>query len=116
MSEAQQHRAPLGVDDDLALLTEQIEALTALAGRDDVGENEIYDVSIRWGAALAGRLPRLVHYSVRGMLNEADEASFQAVCADLRGLAGVIDRYRLAQPVFADAPPAKSKRFGGRAG
>jgi hypothetical protein len=110
MSAAQEHPVPVSIDDDVELLTEQIEALKTLGEQDEVGENRIYDFSIRWGTALAGRLPRLVHYSSLGLLDEADESRFRALCTELRGLSDLIARFELAQPVFTDSPPAKAKR------
>jgi hypothetical protein len=102
--------APITIDDDVEWLTEQIQALKKLGQKDEVSDGEKYDFSIRWGTALAGRLPRLVHYSSRGLLDEADERRFQALCDELRGLSDLIDRIGLAQPVFSDAPPGKVKR------
>jgi hypothetical protein len=110
MSAAQEHPVPISIDDDVELLTEQIEALKALGEQDEVGENRIYDFSIRWGTALAGRLPRLVHYSSLGLLDEPDESRFRALCTELRGLSNLIARFKLAQPDFTDSPPAKAKR------
>ena len=80
MSASPRHPAPISIDDDVSLLTEQIEALKALGEQDAVSENQIYDFGIRWGTALAGRLPRLVHYSSLGLLDEADESRFRALC------------------------------------
>lgn len=40
---------PLGVDDDLELLTGQIEALKELGRCDEVDDGQTYDFSIRWG-------------------------------------------------------------------
>jgi hypothetical protein len=109
--------APVTVDDDVEWLTEQIQALKQLGRQDDVDDGEKYDFSIRWGTALAGRLPRLVHYSSRGLLAEADERRFQALCDELRGLSDLIDRIGLARPVFTSAAerrlepkPANSRR------
>ncbi|GBE65873.1 hypothetical protein MFM001_23350 [Mycobacterium sp. MFM001] len=104
---------PTGIDDDFELLNEQIEALKKLGQKEKLAEGESYDFSIRWGAALAGRLRRLVHYSSQGILNEAEERRFQALCDELRGLSDLIDRFELAQPVFTDSPPAKAKRHRG---
>jgi hypothetical protein len=105
-----QKPAAITIDDDVEWLTEQIAALKQLGQKDDVTEGEKYDFSIRWGTALAGRLPRLVHYSSRGLLDDADERRFQALCDEMRGLAELIDRIRLVQPVFSSAPPAAAKR------
>ena len=102
--------APITIDDDVEWLTEQIQALKQLGRKDEVSEGEKYDFSIRWGTALAGRLPRLVHYSSRGLLDEADEGRFQALCDELRGLSEVIERFGLAQPVFREPRTAKSRR------
>jgi hypothetical protein len=110
MSAAQEHPAAISIDDDVELLTEQIEALKALGEQGEVSGNRIYDFSIRWGTALSGRLPRLVHYSWLGLLDEADESRFRALCTELRGLSDLITRFELAQPVFTDPPPAKAKR------
>lgn len=103
----------IGVDDDFELLNEQIEALKKLGQKEKLDEGESYDFSIRWGTALAGRLRRLVHYSCQGILSEAEERRFQALCDELRGLSDLIDRFELAQPVFTDTPPAKAKRHRG---
>lgn len=98
------------IDDDVEWLTEQIQALKELGDKDEVTDGEKYDFSIRWGTALAGRLPRLVHYSSRGLLDDADELRFQQLCDELRGLSELIDRIGLPQPVFTEPKPAKSRR------
>jgi hypothetical protein len=108
--EMDENPAPITIDDDVEWLTEQIQLLKQLGQHDDVDDGDKYDFSIRWGTALAGRLPRLVHYSARGRLDEADERRFQALCDELRGLSDLIDRIGLAQPVFSDPPTAKAKR------
>ena len=102
--------APITIDDDVEWLTEQITALKQLGRQGEVDDGKKYDFSIRWGTALAGRLPRLVHYSSRGLLDEADERRFQELCDELRGLSDLIDRIGLAQPVFTEQKPAKSRR------
>jgi hypothetical protein len=104
--------APITIDDDIEWLTEQIQALKQLGRQDEVSDGEKYDFSIRWGTALAGRLPRLVHYSSRGLLDEADERRFQTLCDELRVLSDLIDRIGLAQPVFSvtELRPATSRR------
>ena len=109
-ADMEDNSAPITIDDDVEWLTEQIQALRQLGQKDEVSDGEKYDFSIRWGTALAGRLPRLVHYSSRGLLDEADERRFQALCDELRGLSGLIDGIGLAQPVFSDTPPAKANR------
>lgn len=73
MSVAPHDGNPVNIDDDVALLTEQIEALQRLGQRDDIDDEEIYDLSIRWGAALAGRLPRVAHYDSLGQLGDDDQ-------------------------------------------
>ena len=98
------------IDADVELLTEQIKALKELGSKGQVSEGQRYDFSIRWGTIQAGRLRRLVHYGALGMLTDADERRFQALCAELRSLSGLIDRFRLAQPVFTEGKPAKAKR------
>lgn len=110
VADMEEKPAPTTIDDDVEWLTEQIQALKALGQNGEVSDGEKYDFSIRWGTALAGRLPRLVHYSSRGMLDEADERRYQALCDQLRGLSELIDRIGLVQPVFTEPKPAKSRR------
>jgi len=109
---AEMDKRPLAItiDDDVECLTEQIEALKQLGRQDEVTDGERYDFSIRWGTALAGRLPRLVHYSSRGLLDETDERRFQALCDELRELSELIERIGLTQPVFREPRPTKSRR------
>lgn len=95
----------ISIDDDVDFLTEQIRAVRELGQRDEVDDETIYDVSIRWGTALAGRLPRLVYFSSAGVLDEADERRFQSLCDELRALSELIDRFNLARPLFTDAVP-----------
>jgi hypothetical protein len=106
----EENSAPITIDDDVEWLSQQIRVLKQLGQRDEVDAGEKYDFSIRWGTALAGRLPRLVHYSSRGLLAKTDERRFEALCDELRGLSDLIDRIGLAQPVLTDTPPAKAKR------
>lgn len=111
----------IDVDEDLELLNEQLRALRALGARNDddddddddepVTEGRRYDFSIRWGTAMAGRLRRLAHYSALGKLDSDDERRFAMLCAELRSLSDLIDRFGLAQPRFSDSPPATAKRF-----
>jgi hypothetical protein len=84
-AEMEENAAPIIIDDDVEWLSEQIQVLKQLGQKDEVDAGEKYDFSIRWGTALAGRLPRLVHYSWRGLLAETDERRFQALCVELRG-------------------------------
>lgn len=99
----ERQQTPIDIDDDIEWLTEQIQALKHLGQQDKVSDSEVYDVSIRWGTALAGRLPRLVHYSSRGLLAEADERRFHALCDQMRELSGLIDRIGFVQPEFTVA-------------
>jgi hypothetical protein len=103
--------ATVDIDADVELLTEQIKALKELGSKGQVSEGQRYDFSIRWGTIQSGRLRRLVHYSGLGRLTDADERRFQALCAELRSLSGLIDRFRLAQPVFTEGKPARAKRY-----
>lgn len=107
-------RAAVSIDGDVELITEQIKALKELGQKDTqspISEGERYDFSIRWGTILAGRLRRLVHYRSLGLLDPPDERRFLAVRDELRALSHLIDRFRLAQPNFAEGPPATAKRF-----
>ncbi|OBI45543.1 hypothetical protein A5707_01790 [Mycobacterium kyorinense] len=106
-------QTPIGVDDDFEWINEQIRALKELGAKDQVEPGESYDFSIRWGTALAGRLRRLMLYSSEGILSETDEARFQSLREELRGLSVLIDRFELAHPVFTEPTPATAKRHRG---
>ncbi|MEE2851671.1 MAG: hypothetical protein VX424_03330 [Actinomycetota bacterium] len=104
MSTTTREPEPIGTDDDFELLADQVAALKELARLDDVPEGQIYDFGIRWGAALAGRFRRLVHYSCLGLLDEAAERRFQSLCDELRSVSDLIERFGLARPRFTDTP------------
>lgn len=105
-------RKTIDIDEDVALLGEQIDALKELANRDEpVTEGQRYDFSIRWGVAMAGRLRRLVYFSSTGQLGDDDEHRLSQLRTELCELSDVIDRFRLARPVFTYAPPTAAKRF-----
>jgi hypothetical protein len=88
----------VGIDDDVAVLTEQIRALRELGRHAEVQDAQLYDLSIRWGTALAGRLRRLTHYHGRGLLDDDAEARFAAVCDELRDVTDLVERFGLARP------------------
>jgi hypothetical protein len=100
MTTTQRNHAPISIDDDVELLTEQIQALKELGRHDHVGEDQVYDLSIRWGIALAGRLRRMEHYSSRGLLNDVDEARFQSLCTELRAVSDLVERFDLSRPAL----------------
>lgn len=104
MSAAVDKTGPISIDDDLEFLNEQIEALKELGRLDEVSEGQLYDFSIRWGAALSGRLRRLVYFSSGGMLDEAGESRFQSLCAELRSVSDLIERFDVARPRLSDVP------------
>lgn len=110
MSVASEGRAPVGIDADVEFLTRQIEALEALGRKDSVDEGEVYDVSVRWGAALAGRLPRLVHYNSVGLLDDADRHRFESLCAELLRVSGLAVKFGLPRPVLPGDEVAPKKR------
>ncbi len=112
-------RTMVDVETDVELIAGQIEALEQLAAQNDrepISEGRRYDFSVRWGTIMAGRLRRLVHYSALGRLDDDDERRFRELYDELRALSPLIDRFRLAQPVFTPGQPATAKRFrrGGR--
>ncbi|WP_234787493.1 hypothetical protein [Mycolicibacter sinensis] len=88
----------VSIDDDVAVLTEQVRALRELGQRAQVEDVQIYDLSIRWGTALAGRLRRLAYYYGRGVLDDDAEHRLAQVCDDLRSVAHLVERFDLARP------------------
>ncbi|MCV7077559.1 hypothetical protein [Mycobacterium szulgai] len=102
MNAISEHWTATGVDDDLEQLGEQITALRELGQRDDeISDEQIYDFSIRWGTALAGRLRRLAHYSALGLLDAADEVGFHTLRKELDEVSTLIDRFNLSRPRLA---------------
>lgn len=112
MSVAPKSQVQVSIDDDIEFLTEQLERLRALGeekkAHDVFGDEDIYDLSVRWGTALAGRLPRIAHYSSIGVLDEADERRFQSLCDELRAVSPLIERFKLARPELGDCPDARA--------
>lgn len=112
MSVAPESSAPVSIDDDVEFLTEQIERLKELGQQDETDDvfddEDVYDLSIRWGTALAGRLPRMAHYSSVGLLTDADERRFQSLSDELREVSPLIERFKLARPDFVDCPDAQA--------
>lgn len=112
MSATPNNGMPVNIDDDVAFLTEQIEALKQLALRDDVDDEEVYDLNIRWGTALAGRLPRVAHYSSLGQLGDDDQRRFESLRDQLRDLSPLIERFDLTRPKFPGSTDGQAS--GGR--
>lgn len=110
MSVAPHDGTPVNIDDDVALLTEQIEALQRLGQREDIDVEEIYDLSIRWGAALAGRLPRVAHYDSLGQLGDDDQRRFRSLCDQLRELSPLIERFDFARPQLPGSTDGQANR------
>lgn len=92
----------VSIDDDVAVLTEQLRALRELGRCTEVDDTQVYDLSIRWGTALAGRLPRLVYYHNRGLLDDDAERRFTALCGELREVTDLAQRFDLARPELPD--------------
>lgn len=93
----------ISIDDDVEMLTEQIHALKQLGEKESVNGNELYDVSIRWGTALAGRLPRMIHYSALGELSDADAQRFHSLCDDLRAVSPLAAKFGLVPPALPES-------------
>lgn len=94
----QNNPTAVSIDDDVEVISEQIDGLKQLDGQESVSEGERYNFSIQWGAVLAGRLPRLVHYGVRELLTDTDAVRFRALCDELRTVSPLTDRLGLACP------------------
>lgn len=112
MTTSPEQHEPINIDDDVAFITEQMERLKELGNRDDTGnildDEDVYDLSVRWGTALAGRLPRIEHYSAIGALTDCDERRFQSLCDGLRELSPLIDRFKLTRPDLAGCPDTRT--------
>ena len=95
------------VEADLDELFVQVRALRELVaeGNPSPEDGDVYDFSIRWGAMMSGRLPRIVHYLHRDQLAPRDRRRFDRLTAEFADLAGWIQRLRLA-PVPSAAQPS----------
>jgi hypothetical protein len=102
MSPTQEHR-PISIDDDVDLLNEQIRLLKDLGRQGEVSDDDVYDLSINWGAALAGRLRKLVYYSSLGLFDDADAGRFEALCTQLREVSELVERFGLSRPAVPGA-------------
>jgi hypothetical protein len=60
-------------------------------------EEQHPDLTARWGTALAERLQRVARYSSLGLLSQADERRFQALCEELHTLSELIDRFEFSR-------------------
>lgn len=86
-------------DTDLDLLFDQVEAVRRLAGQErDPDPDRVYDVSIRWGTLLSGRLARLTYYADRGELSPSEQGRYEALREELRDLAPAVVRLGLSPP------------------
>ncbi|TSE00961.1 hypothetical protein FOS14_04115 [Skermania sp. ID1734] len=90
----------IGADTDLDILFEQVKLLRELAANPDLAadDGKVYDFSIRWGAMISGRLPRLAYYHDRGVLSEHQRARYGQLCSDLNSLASDMQRLKLPRP------------------
>ncbi len=62
-------------------------------------EEQHHDLAMRWGSVLAERLQRVARRSALGVLSQADERRFQALCEELHTLSDLIDRFELTEQV-----------------
>ncbi|OBF50331.1 hypothetical protein A5756_21290 [Mycobacterium sp. 852002-53434_SCH5985345] len=106
MSTAPDGHVQVSIDDDVEFFAEQLKRLKELGeqkeAEDVFSDEDIYDLSVRWGTALAGRLPRMAHYSSIGLLTDADERRFQSLCDEFRAVSPLIERFKLARPNLTD--------------
>ncbi|OBF96534.1 hypothetical protein A5773_11960 [Mycobacterium sp. 852014-52450_SCH5900713] len=114
MSTAPDGHVQVSIDDDVEFFAEQLKRLKELGeqkeAEDVFSDEDIYDLSIRWGTALAGRLPRMAHYSSIGLLTDADERRFQSLCDEFRAVSPLIERFKLARPNLTDLRESGTNR------
>jgi hypothetical protein len=113
LSVAPESHVQVSIDDDVEFLSEQLEKLRELGQQkeadDAFGDEDIYDFSVRWGTALSGRLPRLVHYSSLGLLDEADQRRFESLREELRRVSDLAEELGLPRPVLTGEEAATVK-------
>jgi len=89
-----------GADADLDFLFGQLDQLLRLAKNPDAASDgdQRYDLSIRWGVLLSGRLQRVLHYARRGELTVNEQERFVELCSRLRDAAPVARALGVADP------------------
>jgi len=70
---------------------------------DDQWVEQHSDLTTRWGSALAERLQRVARYSSLGLLSQADERRFQALCEELHTLSDLIDQFELVREASGES-------------
>lgn len=90
----------VGIMADIDVVEARLREVRDLAADPDraADEQRVYDVSIRWGAVLCGRLQRLDHYASRGKLAPAEATRYRELLAALAAALPLIDRLGLGRP------------------
>lgn len=101
-------------DVDIEMLAGCVDRLHELAGDPSAANDpdQRYDVSIRWGVLLSGRLRRLLHYEQRGELPAEEQQRFDELRERLYEVASVAWQLGLADPVGVLDPNTARKVRG----
>ncbi len=100
MNADQPGAGPPAIDNDLRIITTEIEALRELASDPAEAEDSwrVYDFSIGWGVLISGRLKRVEHYYRLGELTETQEARYRELRRELKEAMPLIERLNLGWP------------------
>lgn len=90
----------VGIMADIDLVGAQLQEVCHLAADPTraADGDRVYDVSIRWGTMLSGRLERLVHYASHGELSPREVARYEELLEELAAALPLIDRLGLGRP------------------
>lgn len=100
MTDEQRHEPPIGVDKDMEMVSDGIEALRELASDPEKSGDgaRVYDFSIGWGVLLSGRLERLEHYYRAGELADKQEHRYQELRLELEEATPHIESLGVGKP------------------
>lgn len=100
MTDEHRTESPTGIDTDMDMVSDGIQALRELASDPEKSQDSarIYDFSIRWGVLLSGRLKRLEHYYRAGELTEEQEHGYRRLRRELEEATPLVERLGVGKP------------------
>lgn len=106
----------LGIDRDLDMIFAETEALRELASDPDKAQDgaRVYDLSIRWGTLMSGRLKRLEYYYRTGDLTEDQERRYRRLRDELKDAIPLIERLGIGRPTVPLEESANGMREAGK--
>jgi hypothetical protein len=91
---------PSGIDRDLSMIFTETEALRSLTSDPNEAKDgsRVYDLSIRWGVLMSGRLKRLEHYYRAGEPMEYQKQRYRELRRELEASMLLVERLGISPP------------------